>query len=100
METSFAAFYMGYAFVFTWGYDTLFPPSKTEAKSGVSITMPMNSKPRAWRIRSAVLRMMAPIVVRAVPRVDHLAGRGRPRLSSQAAFMPQNVPLPQQAVVA
>ncbi|EAQ04122.1 hypothetical protein OB2597_08269 [Pseudooceanicola batsensis HTCC2597] len=26
MEVSFAAFYMVYAFVFTWGYDTLFPP--------------------------------------------------------------------------
>lgn len=68
--------------------------------------MPMNSKLRAWRIRSAVLRMMTPIVVRAVLRVDHLAGRGRPRLdvfgmlAFQAAFMPQNVPLPQQAVAA
>ena len=29
MEISFAAFYMGYAFVFTWGYDTLFPPQRT-----------------------------------------------------------------------
>ena len=26
MDMSFAAFYMVYAFVFTWGYDTLFPP--------------------------------------------------------------------------
>ncbi|MWD28685.1 PACE efflux transporter [Aquicoccus sp. SCR17] len=29
MEVSFAAFYMGYAFVFTWGYDTLFPLPRT-----------------------------------------------------------------------
>ncbi|GGB28374.1 MULTISPECIES: PACE efflux transporter [Rhodobacterales] len=29
MEISFAVFYMGYAFVFTWGYDTLFPPQRT-----------------------------------------------------------------------
>ncbi|MEC7257031.1 MAG: chlorhexidine efflux transporter, partial [Pseudomonadota bacterium] len=29
MEISFAAFYMIYAFVFTWGYDTLFPPQRT-----------------------------------------------------------------------
>ncbi len=29
MEISFAAFYMVYAFVFTWGYDTLFPPQRT-----------------------------------------------------------------------
>lgn len=28
MEVAFAAFYMVYAFVFTWGYDTLFPPRK------------------------------------------------------------------------
>ncbi|MFC3613730.1 PACE efflux transporter [Lutimaribacter marinistellae] len=26
MEIAFALFYMGYAFVFTWGYDSLFPP--------------------------------------------------------------------------
>lgn len=26
MEISFAAFYMVYAFIFTWGYDSLFPP--------------------------------------------------------------------------
>ena len=26
MELTFAGFYMLYAFVFTWGYDTLFPP--------------------------------------------------------------------------
>ena len=26
MEISFAAFYMVYAFVFTWGYDALYPP--------------------------------------------------------------------------
>jgi uncharacterized membrane protein len=30
MEFSFAAFYLVYAFVFTWGYDTLFPPQRTE----------------------------------------------------------------------
>ncbi|ETX16275.1 membrane protein [Roseivivax halodurans JCM 10272] len=30
MELSFAAFYMAYAFVFTWGYDILFPPQRTE----------------------------------------------------------------------
>ena len=29
MEISFAVFYMGYAFVFTWGYDPLFPPQRT-----------------------------------------------------------------------
>ena len=29
MEISFAVFYMVYAFVFTWGYDTLFPPQRT-----------------------------------------------------------------------
>ena len=29
MEISFAAFYMVYAFVFTWGYDILFPPRQT-----------------------------------------------------------------------
>ncbi|WP_396280133.1 chlorhexidine efflux transporter [Histidinibacterium aquaticum] len=29
MEFSFATFYMVYAFVFTWGYDTLFPPQRT-----------------------------------------------------------------------
>lgn len=29
MEISFAAFYMVYAFVFTWGYDILFPPQQT-----------------------------------------------------------------------
>lgn len=29
MEISFAAFYMVYAFVFTWGYDILFPPHQT-----------------------------------------------------------------------
>ena len=29
MEISFAAFYMFYAFVFTWGYDILFPPQQT-----------------------------------------------------------------------
>jgi uncharacterized membrane protein len=29
MEISFAAFYVVYAFVFTWGYDTLFPPQRT-----------------------------------------------------------------------
>ncbi|KAA9009024.1 PACE efflux transporter [Histidinibacterium aquaticum] len=28
MEISFATFYMVYAFVFTWGYDTLFPPQQ------------------------------------------------------------------------
>ncbi|MEY8840818.1 PACE efflux transporter [Cribrihabitans sp. XS_ASV171] len=26
MDMAFALFYMGYAFVFTWGYDSLFPP--------------------------------------------------------------------------
>ncbi|MGX9857122.1 PACE efflux transporter (plasmid) [Limimaricola variabilis] len=26
MELSFALFYIAYAFVFTWGYDTLYPP--------------------------------------------------------------------------
>ncbi|SFA68725.1 Uncharacterized membrane protein [Poseidonocella pacifica] len=30
MELSFAIFYMIYAFVFTWGYDTLFPPQQRE----------------------------------------------------------------------
>lgn len=30
MEVAFAAFYMIYAFVFTWGYDTLFPPQQPE----------------------------------------------------------------------
>ena len=30
MDMSFAAFYMVYAFVFTWGYDTLFPPQAAE----------------------------------------------------------------------
>ena len=29
MEVSFAAFYMVYAFVFTWGYDILSPPQQT-----------------------------------------------------------------------
>ena len=29
VEISFSVFYMGYAFVFTWGYDTLFPPQRT-----------------------------------------------------------------------
>lgn len=29
MEISFAAFYMVYAFVFTWGYDSLFPPQRS-----------------------------------------------------------------------
>ena len=29
MELSFALFYMGYAFVFTWAYDTLFPPERS-----------------------------------------------------------------------
>ena len=28
MEITFAAFYMVYAFFFTWGYDSLFPPQK------------------------------------------------------------------------
>lgn len=27
VDLSFAAFYVAYAFVFTWGYDTLFPPN-------------------------------------------------------------------------
>ncbi|MCE0506643.1 MULTISPECIES: PACE efflux transporter [unclassified Roseivivax] len=30
LDLSFAVFYMGYAFVFTWGYDTLFPPQGKE----------------------------------------------------------------------
>ncbi|AQS47243.1 hypothetical protein BMG03_05085 [Thioclava nitratireducens] len=30
MEASFAGFYLGYAFVFTWGYDTIFPPQGRE----------------------------------------------------------------------
>ena len=30
MELSFAVFYLVYAFVFTWGYDTIFPPQKRE----------------------------------------------------------------------
>lgn len=30
MEIAFAAFYMIYAFVFTWGYDILFPPRRIE----------------------------------------------------------------------
>ncbi|QFT61920.1 PACE efflux transporter [Roseivivax sp. THAF30] len=29
MEISFATFYMVYAFVFTWGYDLVFPPEQT-----------------------------------------------------------------------
>lgn len=29
MEISFAAFYLSYAFVFTWSYDSLFPPQRT-----------------------------------------------------------------------
>ena len=29
MEISFATFYMVYAFVFTWGYDLVFPPDQT-----------------------------------------------------------------------
>lgn len=29
IEISFAAFYMGYTFVFTWGYDTLYSPQRT-----------------------------------------------------------------------
>ncbi|KAA8606082.1 hypothetical protein AL036_16220 [Salipiger aestuarii] len=33
MEFSFAAFYMVYAFVFTWGYDTLFPAQHTQQVS-------------------------------------------------------------------
>ena len=35
MEISFAAFYMVYAFVFTWGYDILFPPQKTGRGTGM-----------------------------------------------------------------
>ncbi|OWY11333.1 hypothetical protein B6V74_04815 [Thioclava sp. F42-5] len=30
MEASFAGFYLVYAFVFTWGYDTIFPPQGRE----------------------------------------------------------------------
>lgn len=30
LELSFAAFYMAYTFVFTWGYDTVFPPQRSE----------------------------------------------------------------------
>ncbi|OWY13599.1 hypothetical protein B6V72_06185 [Thioclava sp. F34-6] len=30
MEASFAGFYLLYAFVFTWGYDTIFPPQERE----------------------------------------------------------------------
>ena len=30
MELSFAVFYMIYAFVFTWGYDPLFPPQRAQ----------------------------------------------------------------------
>ncbi len=30
MDLSFALFYVGYAFLFTWGYDTLFPPRSAE----------------------------------------------------------------------
>lgn len=33
MEISFAAFYLVYAFVFTWGYDTLFPPRQAQRVS-------------------------------------------------------------------
>ena len=33
MEISFAAFYMVYAFVFTWGYDSLFPPQRSQRVS-------------------------------------------------------------------
>ncbi|MCR8828204.1 PACE efflux transporter [Pseudosulfitobacter koreensis] len=29
MEVTFAGFYLVYAFVFTWGYDTLFPPQRS-----------------------------------------------------------------------
>ncbi|SDY94174.1 PACE efflux transporter [Citreimonas salinaria] len=29
MELSFAGFYVAYAFVFTWAYDTLFPPQRS-----------------------------------------------------------------------
>ncbi|PWE48265.1 hypothetical protein DEM26_18995 [Thioclava sp. NG1] len=30
MEASFAGFYLVYAFFFTWGYDTIFPPQRRE----------------------------------------------------------------------
>lgn len=30
MDLSFAAFYMSYAFVFTWGYDILYPPPRAD----------------------------------------------------------------------
>lgn len=30
IDVSFAAFYMAYAFVFTWGYDAVFPPQSVE----------------------------------------------------------------------
>lgn len=33
MELSFATFYVAYAFVFTWGYDRLFPPRQSLAKA-------------------------------------------------------------------
>ncbi|GGE36506.1 membrane protein [Marinicauda pacifica] len=31
MDSSFALFYMGYTFVFTWAYDSIFPPEGTPA---------------------------------------------------------------------
>jgi uncharacterized membrane protein len=34
MEVSFALFYMAYAFVFTWGYDSLFPPQPARRRIG------------------------------------------------------------------
>ena len=33
MDLSFSAFYMAYTFVFTWGYDGLFPPAGARAET-------------------------------------------------------------------
>ncbi|MAY61597.1 MAG: hypothetical protein CML29_05245 [Rhizobiales bacterium] len=33
IDIAFAAFYMAYAFVFTWGYDAVFPPDSTSDAS-------------------------------------------------------------------
>lgn len=34
MDLAFAAFYMAYTFVFTWGYDTVFPPPMPGTRTG------------------------------------------------------------------
>lgn len=33
MDLAFAAFYMGYTFVFTWAYDTLYPPTQPSQRA-------------------------------------------------------------------